>query len=40
MNKGDLGFGLVIVGGAAGVIALGLGVIYGIVTVAKWAWGG
>jgi len=40
MNKGDAGFGLFIVGCAVGVIGLGLGIIYGIVTVAKWAWGG
>ena len=36
MDKGDVGLGLVV----AGSIGLIAGVVYVIVTVAKWAWGG
>jgi len=40
MNKGDAGFGLLIAGGIAGSVAALAGVVYVIVSVAKWAWGG
>lgn len=39
MNRGDLGFGLFIGGMAAGVVAIIAGVVYLVVSVAKWAWG-
>lgn len=39
MTKGDLGFGLLICGGIAGSIGALVGVVYVIVSVAKWAWG-
>lgn len=39
MDKGDLTFGLLIAGGIVGAFAVTLGIVYGIVIVAKWAWG-
>lgn len=40
MDRGDAGFGLVIAGGIAGTVGALAVVVYVIVTVAKWAWGG
>lgn len=39
MDKGDIQFGLLLVGGVGLCFAGLVGVIYTIVTVAKWAWG-
>lgn len=39
VDKGDLTFGLFITGIAAGSFGLLLGTVYGIIIVAKWAWG-
>ena len=40
MSKVDLGVGLVFAGVVGGSIAILAGVVYVIVSVAKWAWGG
>lgn len=40
MDKTDVGGWLVIGALGAGCIGAVLGIVYGIVTVAKWAWGG
>lgn len=39
MDKGDLGFGLLIAGCIAAGIGALAGVVYVIVSVAKWTWG-
>ena len=38
--KDDLSFAGVIILGFSVAIAVCIGIIYGVVTVAKWAWGG
>jgi len=40
MKKVDLGVGLVLAGAIGGSIAILAGIVYVIVSVAKWAWGG
>jgi len=40
MDKTDVGGWLVIGALGAGCIGAVLGIVYGVVTVAKWAWGG
>ena len=40
MDRGDLEFGLLICGVGAGIAALFAGVVYLVVSVAKWAWSG
>lgn len=39
MDKGDIQFGSLIVGGITLCALSTLGLVYAIVTVAKWAWG-
>ncbi len=40
MNSGDAGAGLIITGAIVGSVVAVAGMVYLVVTVAKWAWGG
>jgi len=40
ISKGDVEFGLLLTGIGAAVVGAAFAFIYGVITVAKWAWSG